>query len=71
MTLARLFVPCAIGLSILLLTNFAAPAQSRKPKSRAAKPSVVVREINATSLTSLAARVGSATAAGQLLGHLV
>ena len=56
MTLARPFVLVAISLSIVLLTNFAAPAQSRKRKSRAAKPSVVVREIDPTSLTAILRR---------------
>ena len=65
MTLARPFVLVAISLSIILLTNFAAPAQSRKRKSRAAKPSIVVREIDATSLTRyIEARVSGAPAAG-------
>ncbi|MCM3872210.1 MAG: redoxin domain-containing protein [Pyrinomonadaceae bacterium] len=56
MTLARPFVLVAITLSITLLTNFAAPAQSSKRKSRAAKPSIVVREINAASLTTILKR---------------
>jgi thiol-disulfide isomerase/thioredoxin len=56
MTLARPFVLVAISLSITLLTNFAAPAQSSKRKSRAAKPSIVVREINAASLTAILRR---------------
>ncbi len=56
MTLARPFVLVAISLSIILLTNFAAPAQSRKRKSGAAKPSVVVRAIDAPSLTSILKR---------------
>ena len=65
MTLARPFVLVAISLSIILLTNFAAPAQSRKRKSRAAKPSIVVREIDAAfSDCHIEARVGAAAAAG-------
>ncbi len=56
MTLARPFVLGAISLSIILLANFAAPAQSRKRKSRAAKPSVVVRAIDAPSLTAILKR---------------
>jgi thiol-disulfide isomerase/thioredoxin len=56
MTLARSFVLVAISLSIILLTNFAAPAQSPKRKSRAAKPSIVVREIDPTSLTAILKR---------------
>jgi thiol-disulfide isomerase/thioredoxin len=56
MTLARPFVLAAISLSVILLTNFAAPAQSRKRKSRAAKPSVVVRKIDAPALTALLKR---------------
>jgi thiol-disulfide isomerase/thioredoxin len=47
------FVLLAISLSIILLTSFAAPAQSRKRKGRAAKPPIVVQEIDAASLTSL------------------
>ncbi|HYN26526.1 MAG TPA: redoxin domain-containing protein [Pyrinomonadaceae bacterium] len=50
------FVLLAISLSIILLTSFAAPAQSRKRKSRAAKPPIVVQEIDAASLTSLLER---------------
>lgn len=57
---SRPFVLVAISLSIALLTNFAAPAQSRKQKSRAAKPSVVVREIDATSLTAILKRESAA-----------
>jgi len=60
MTLARPLVLVAISLSIILLTNFAAPAQSRKRKSRAAKPSVVVREIDAPSLTAILKRESAA-----------
>ncbi|MBA3571249.1 MAG: redoxin domain-containing protein [Pyrinomonadaceae bacterium] len=60
MTLARPFALVAVSLSILLLTNFAAPAQSRKQKSRVAKPSVVVREIDATSLTAILKRESTA-----------
>ena len=60
MTLARPFVLVAISLSIVLLTNFAAPAQSHKRKSGAAKPSLVVREIDATSLTSILKRESAA-----------
>lgn len=56
MTLARPFVLGAISLSIILLTNLAAPAQSRKRKSRAAKPSVVVHAIDGPSLTSILKR---------------
>ena len=56
MTLARSFVLLAVSLSILLLTSFAAPAQTRKRKSRAAKPPIVVQEIDAASLTSLLER---------------
>jgi thiol-disulfide isomerase/thioredoxin len=56
MTLARPFVVGAISLSIILLTNLAAPAQSRKRKSRAAKPSVVVQEVDAASLKALLPR---------------
>ena len=53
---ARPFLIGAISLSIILLTNFAAPAQHSKQKSRAAKPSVVVREIDAPSLTAILKR---------------
>jgi thiol-disulfide isomerase/thioredoxin len=60
MTLARPFVLVAISLSVILLANFAAPAQSRKRKSRAAKPSVVVREIDAPSLTAILKRESAA-----------
>lgn len=60
MTLARPFVLVTISLGIILLTNFAAPAQSRKRKSRAAKPPVVVREIDATSLTAILKRESAA-----------
>ncbi|MDQ3668493.1 MAG: redoxin domain-containing protein [Acidobacteriota bacterium] len=60
MTLARSLVLIAISLSIVLLTTFAAPAQSSKRKSRAAKPSVVVREIDATSLTAILKRESAA-----------
>lgn len=60
MTLARPFVLVPISLSIILLTNFAAPAQSRKRKSRAAKPSVVVREIDAAALTAILKRESAA-----------
>jgi len=56
MTLNRPFVLAAISLSIILLISFAAPAQSRKGKSRAAKPSVVVREIDAPSLATILKR---------------
>lgn len=56
MILARPSVLGAISLSIILLTNFAAPAQSRKRQSRAAKPSVVVRAIDAPSLTAILKR---------------
>jgi thiol-disulfide isomerase/thioredoxin len=56
MTVTRSVVLVAISLSIILLTHFAAPAQSRKRKSRAAKPSVVVREIDATSLNAILKR---------------
>jgi thiol-disulfide isomerase/thioredoxin len=60
MTVARPFIFVAISLSIILLTNFAAPAQSPKRKSRAAKPSVVVREIDATSLAAILKRESAA-----------
>jgi len=60
MTLARPFVLVAISLSVILLTNFAAPTQSRKRKNRAAKPSVVVREIDAASLTAILKRESAA-----------
>ena len=60
MTLARPFVLVSVSLSILLLTNFAAPAQSSIRKSRAAKPSVVVREIDATSLSAILKREAAA-----------
>ncbi len=60
MTLARPFVLVAISLSIILLTNFAAPAQSHKRKNRAAKPSVVVREIDAASLYAILKRESAA-----------
>ncbi|MFN2511825.1 MAG: TlpA disulfide reductase family protein [Pyrinomonadaceae bacterium] len=56
MTLARPFVLGALSLSIILLANFAAPAQSRKRKTRAAKPSVVVHPIDAPSLTAILKR---------------
>jgi thiol-disulfide isomerase/thioredoxin len=56
MTQARPFVLVAISLSIILLSNLAAPAQSRKRKSRAAKPSIVVHEIDASSLTAILKR---------------
>lgn len=56
MTVTRPFVLVAISLSIILLAHFAAPAQSPKRKSSAAKPSVVVREIDAPSLTSILKR---------------
>jgi thiol-disulfide isomerase/thioredoxin len=56
MTVSRPFVFGAISLSVILLANFAAPAQSRKRKSGAAKSSVVVRELDAPSLTSLLKR---------------
>ena len=56
MTFSRPFVLGALSLGIILLTNFAAPAQSHKRKSRAAKPSVVVREIDAPSLTAILKR---------------
>lgn len=55
MTLARPFVPVAISLSIILLANLAATAQSTKRKSRAAKPPVV-REIDAVTLTAILKR---------------
>jgi thiol-disulfide isomerase/thioredoxin len=60
MTNARPFVLGAISLSFILLTNFAAPAQSRKRTSRAAKPSVVVREIDAPSLAAILKRESAA-----------
>ncbi|CAN5590196.1 TlpA disulfide reductase family protein [soil metagenome] len=60
MTLAGPFVLIAISQSVILLTSFAAPAQSLKRKSRAAKPSVVVREIDATSLTAILKRESAA-----------
>jgi len=60
MTLARQFVLVAISLSVILLTNFAAPAQSRKRKNRAAKPPVVVREIDGASLTAILKRESAA-----------
>lgn len=56
MTTARPLVLVAISLSILLLTTFAAPAQSRNGKSRAAKPSLVVQEVDAASLKSILER---------------
>ncbi len=55
MTLSRPFVLIAFSLSIILLSNFAASAQSRKRKSGAAK-SPAVKEINVESLTSLLKR---------------
>ena len=60
MSLSRPIVLVAISLSIILLTNLAAPAQSRKRKSRAAKPSVLVREIDAPSLTAILKRQSAA-----------
>ena len=60
MTLARPIVLVAVSLSITLLTNFAAPAQYRKRKSRAAKPSIVVRTIDATSLNAILKRESAA-----------
>jgi thiol-disulfide isomerase/thioredoxin len=59
MTLTRPFVLVAVSLSIVLLSNFAAPAQAPKRESGAAKPSIVVREIDAPSLTAILKR-GSA-----------
>lgn len=58
MTLVRPFFLITISLSILLLTNFAAPAQSRKRKSRAAKP-LTVRVIDAASLNAILKRESS------------
>ena len=56
MSLSRPFALVVISLSMLLLTNFAAPAQSRTRKSRAAKPSVVVRAIDGPSLNAILKR---------------
>jgi thiol-disulfide isomerase/thioredoxin len=56
MTQARSFALLAVGLSIVLLCGFAAPAQSRKRKRGAAKPPIAVSEITAESLTSLLKR---------------
>lgn len=59
MTLARPFVLVTLSLGIILLTSLAAPAQSRKRKSRAAKP-VVVKEIDAPGLTAILKRESTA-----------
>jgi thiol-disulfide isomerase/thioredoxin len=56
MTYARPHVLIAVSASIVLLTSFAALAQSQKRTSRAAKPSVVVREIDAPSLAAILKR---------------
>ena len=60
MTLARPLGLVAFSLTVILLTNFAAPAQSRKRKSRAAKPSIVVKQIDATSLNAIVKRESAA-----------
>jgi thiol-disulfide isomerase/thioredoxin len=56
MTLAPSFRVVAISLGIMLIANFAAPAQYPKRKSRAANPPVVVQEIDGTALAALLKR---------------
>ncbi len=54
MTRARSFFLLAVSLTIILLLDFSAPAQSVKRKRGAQKsPAVAVKEINADSLSSL------------------
>lgn len=60
MNLTRLITMLlAVGLSTVLLSGFAASAQSRNRKPDAAKPAVAVKEINKQSLEALLKREAS------------
>jgi thiol-disulfide isomerase/thioredoxin len=56
MKFARSLPVIAASLGIILLSNFAAPAQYRRGKKGAAKQAAVVKEINTEAMTSLLKR---------------